>query len=416
MLPGSGSSSANSTTTHVNNSSVLRSRTIVTSEEKSLRDDTGNQIEKKDTRGRSDDVASIAEPVSRNLENICSKSENHLDGKNLHGKKTCLTRGFERTEGTTHVDSTLAKSTCQNKSCSFQNNINPIKGKASGLVAENSRSLRNKETPLLHCSPPKEIHDENAVLPSCSKTSPLHNFRTVGELLAQHISVIDERTKPSASAVIVTDKFELQKEHKAMLCHVPLKFPSLFNTKSIQSSNSKTVFHKTSSAYSAGNGQNMCSLSKTSSSNCISLRDSKTPSESILCSPAASSVKTSATLSIPMRSSLTSSFKTSSPSTSSSTETKKTDVSEDLGLPSTPSLSSASLLTIPESSASTSFKSLSWTKDEDRTILTVVQQKGATDAVFQEIADILPLRDYYEVSFFMNIDCMFYIHILIIQL
>lgn len=30
-------------------------------------------------------------------------------------------------------------------------------------------------------------------------------------------------------------------------------------------------------------------------------------------------------------------------------------------------------------------------------ILTKVQEKGATDAVFQEIADALPLRDYYEV-------------------
>ncbi|XP_053639464.1 GON-4-like protein isoform X2 [Cherax quadricarinatus] len=373
-------SSSNSTnsTTHVNNTSLLKGRIDTSSEEYFAKDDSSIQTEKPNifVKIRGENVETVKEPLnSKNFENLGSKNEGLLDGKTPCTKKTISNRSYEKTEVNTCSDTTLAKSSSYIRTSLSQANMKSLKGKVISDSASNSScSFRNKDFPFLPCSPPKDVHNENTVLPSSSKTNNLHNFGTIGSL-AQNANIMDERNRPIASAVIVTDKGELQKEHKAAFCHLPLqKLSQCQITETRQSLKTNVVNEGVVSVYSAGGAQSFCSP-YTFLQHCSSSSESTTYSSE-------------------------SQGRSLGSQSTSNKETKKIirNLTDDLdSSPGKSLLSSVNTSSTPVLPTALTFKSVNWTKEEDRTILTIVQQKGATDAVFQEIAGALPSRNYHEV-------------------
>ncbi|XP_045593427.2 GON-4-like protein isoform X1 [Procambarus clarkii] len=372
------SNSSSNNTVHVNNTSTLKSRTVVLSEERYAKEDICSQGEKIDiaVRIRGDNVDSVTEIVSsKNIDNTCCKNDCILEGKNHNVKKTCVNRSYEKTEDNLCTDPTYAKSASHSRTGLCQTNMRLLKGKVN--TDSTSNSFGSKELSYLSSSTPKEVVNKNPVLRSCSNINNLQHFCTVGELLDQHVNVIDERNKPNTNAMIITDKAQLQNEHKATFCHVPIKISC--ETETQQNLNSNFILNKEPSSvlYSGGN-KNSC---RTYLKHCNLSRDSKSSSDSTSCSSSASFAKALVN------------------QCTSNTEAKRLYRNFSESLDSSPGkLSSGSVSSVPATlTTSSSCNSVSWTKEEDRMILTVIQQKGVNDVAFQEIADALPSRDYNEV-------------------
>ncbi|KAG7171088.1 GON-4-like protein-like [Homarus americanus] len=372
---------------------ALKSRTVVSCEEKSAKEDTGVQVENVDgvIRGRGDNVDTAKDTSnSRNHETICGKNESVSDGKISYTKKTCANKGHERLEGNTSVEAFVR---CASH-CKSGFPQSGVKASAGGSVENSSISLRNKNSSGLPYSSPKEVYNDSSIAPSCSNINSFRIFGTMNEL-GQKVSVLDEREKPSAGAVIITDKFELQKEYKATICHVPLTALHTKTVETRESSNAEKSLNEELSANSNVDNQNAGGASQIYFSHCSSVKSSKTATERDSQTPESLS-------------SVSSSSHNQFSRKHSRVETKRRmkNITEDLDISpiKSSSSSSASLLNDPFSSVTpSSLKYVGWTKDEDRMILTLVQQKGATDAVFQEIADALPSREYHEVLERFNI-------------
>lgn len=274
---------------------------------------------------------------SRRQENTYSRRDNS-DGKFAQPKRSSNAK--ERNEKS---DGGIGVAGAGSEKSSAQGKNNAGRG---------SQKTSNKKPSFLVCSPPKEVHNENAVLPSCPRTKNLQNFSSVGELLAPH--VVEERQRHSSN----TSGEEEQMEFSPRSQNVTQDIPNTTLNKSLTAKESQNLSHL--SKASAVCSPRRSTYSENTSSSSVSL---------------SSSVCTSGMEIIP-----------------STVLAKDLELSSSLSLPAT-TLGSRSV----GSSNADVPPQVQWSKDDDMRILSLVQLKGATTTAFQEIARQLPGKTFTEV-------------------
>ncbi|XP_027230586.2 GON-4-like protein [Penaeus vannamei] len=275
---------------------------------------------------------------SRRQENTYSRRDNS-DGKCAQPKRSSNAK--ERNEKS---DGGIGVAGAGSEKSSAQGKNNAGRG---------SQKTSNKKPSFLVCSPPKEVHNENAVLPSCPRTKNLQNFSSVGELLAPH--VVEERQRHSSN----TSGEEEQMEFSPRSQNVTQDIPNTTLNKSLTAKESQNLSHL--SKASAVCSPRRSTYSENTSSSSVSL---------------SSSVCTSGMEIIP-----------------STVLAKDLELSSSLSLPAT-TLGSRSV----GSSNADVPPQVQWSKDDDMRILSLVQLKGATTTAFQEIARQLPGKTFTEVQ------------------
>ncbi|XP_063614376.1 GON-4-like protein [Penaeus indicus] len=327
-------------TTNSESSSTMRNReglSQVESKDKSG-SNHGDKREYIDRRRHDESADLMSEDVSSRRQEYTYSRKDNSDGKSAQPKRSSNAK--ERSEksdgGSGFAGVGFEKSSAQGKS----------------NAGRSSQKTNNKKPSFLVCSPPKEVHNENAVLPSCPRTKNLQNFSSVGELLAPH--VVEERQRHNSN----TSGEEEPMEFSPRSQNVSQDIPSTPLTKSLIAKESQNLTH----------------LSKAST----------------VCSPRRSTYSENTS-----SSSLSSSVCTSGMEITPSTIlAKDLELSSSLSLPAT-TLGSRS---VGSSNADIIPPQVQWSKEEDMRILSLVQLKGATTAAFQEIARQIPGKTCSEVQ------------------
>lgn len=303
----------------------------------------GDKRENVDKR-RNDELAELIgdDVSSRRQENAYSRRDNS-DGRSIQPKRSSSAK--ERNE---KIDGASISSGVGLEKSSVQ-------GKSS--AGRSSQKTSTKKPSFLVCSPPKEVHNENAVLPSCPRTKNLQNFSSVGELLAPH--VVDERQRHSMSASVEEEQMEFSPRSQNVT-------QDTFLSKSLLAKESQNSSHLSKASM-------LCSPRRSTCSGELKSYSENTSSSSLSLSSSGCTVGMEIT--------------------PSSVIAKDLELSSSVSLPAT----TVGSMTVVSSNADIIPQQAHWSKEEDMRILSLVQLKGASNSTFQEVARQLPGKTFSEV-------------------